>query len=269
MRCGYADTSSGQVHYREHGTGRPVLLLHKTPSSSVMWTRVMPLLAERGYRAIATDNPGYGASERPLAPPEEMGFYSRAALGVLDCLGIEQADVVGYYTGASIALDLAVTAPARVGKLVLAGLAAFPHDAARAEFEALIGGLGHMQHSIELDVEGRFLEQYPLAWFRDFLKGDGEQYLDELVAYLQCARNYSWAYEAVVRHDAFGQLARVTQPTLCLAPAGGLPFVTAGTRVAHRHLPGSRYLEIAGTTEVCMEDPQTMADALLGFLAPG
>ncbi len=266
IRCGYADTPSGQIHYRELGSGRPVLLLHKTPSSSVMWTRVMPLLAARGYRAIATDNPGYGASERPASPPQEMGFYSRAALGVLDHLGIAEAAVVGFYTGASVALDLAVSAPARVDQLVLAGIAAFEDAAARAEFDALIGDLGHMQKAIELDVEGRFLETYPLAWFRDFVKGDGDQYLDELIAYLQCARSYWWAYEAVVAHDAFGQLARVTQPTLCLAPAGGLSFVTAGTRVAHRQLPGSLYLEIPGTTEVCLEDPAAMAGALLDFL---
>lgn len=269
MRMGYADTPSGQIHYRELGSGRPVLLLHKTPSSSVMWTRVMPLLAEAGFRAIATDNPGYGASERPAAPPQEMGFYSRAALGVLDHLAIDEADVCGFYTGASIALDLAVSAPGRVGKLVLAGIAAFEDDAVRREFDELIGGLGHMQKAIELDVEGRFLEKYPLAWFRDFVKGDGEQYLDELIAYLQCARNYWWAYEAVVAHDAFGQLARVTQPTLCLAPAQGLSFVTAGTRVAHRHLPGSRYLEVPGTTEVCMEDAPRIAGELLDFLSSG
>ena len=145
-------------------------------------------------------------------------------------------------------------------------IAAFEDAAARAEFDALIGDLGHMQKAIELDVEGRFLETYPLAWFRDFVKGDGDQYLDELIAYLQCARSYWWAYEAVVAHDAFGQLARVTQPTLCLAPAGGLSFVTAGTRVAHRQLPGSLYLEIPGTTEVCLEDPAAMAGALLDFL---
>ncbi len=270
MRRGYADTPSGQIHFREEGAGRPVLLLHKTPSSSIMWTRVMPLLAERGYRAVAIDNPGYGSSERPATPPQEMGFYSRAALGVLDALGIEQADVCGFYTGASIALDLAVSAPSRVGKLVLAGIAAFANDEQRREFDALIGDLGHMQKAIELDVEGRFLEAYPLAWFRDFVKGDGDQYLDELVAYLQCARNYWWAYEAVVRHDAFGQLAAVTQPTLCLAPAQGLSFVTEGTRLAHRHLPGSTYLEVPGTTEVCLEDPRTLAAALLGFLgSPG
>lgn len=158
--------------------------------------------------------------------------------------------------------------PQRVGRLVLAGIAAFESEEQRQQFDALIGDLGHMEKAIELDVDGRFLERYPLAWLRDYVTRDGDQYLDELVAYLQCASSYWWAYEAVVRHDAVGQLAAVTQPTLCLAPAQGLPFVTEGTRVAHRRLPGSAYLEIPGTTEVCMTDPRGMADALLGFLGP-
>mgnify|MGYP006267939657 CR=1 FL=1 len=267
VRKGYADTPSGQIHYRELGDGRPVLLLHKTPSSSVMWERVMPLLAEAGYRAIAPDNPGYGASERPASPPKDMRWYSQAMLGVLDHLGAPEADVVGFYTGASIALDLAVAAPERVGRLVLAGIAAFADEESRMEFNALIGDLGHMQKAITLDAEGKFLEAYPIAWFRDFVHHDGDQYLDEFIAYLQCARSYWWAYEAVVRHDAFGQLAAVTQPTLCLAPSRGLPFVTKGTRVAADHIAGARYEEIDGTTEVCMEQPGLMAGALLRFLA--
>lgn len=46
--------------------------------------------------------------------------------------------------------------------------------------------------------------------------------------------------------------------------------MTEGTRVAHRHLPGSAYLEVPGTTEDCLEDPRTLAAALLGFLgSPG
>lgn len=95
----YADTPSGQIHYRELGEGRPVLLLHKTPSSSVMWTCVMPLLAAAGFRTIAPDTRGYGSSEPPSSPPPEMGFYARAALGVLDHLGVEQADVCGFVQG--------------------------------------------------------------------------------------------------------------------------------------------------------------------------
>lgn len=53
-----------------------------------------------------------------------------------------------------------------------------------------------------------------------------------------------------MRPDAFGQLAAVRQPVLCLAPAQGLSVVTEGKQVAHRHLPGSAYLEIPGTAEV-------------------
>ena len=124
-----------------------------------------------------------------------------------------------------------------------------------------------MQKAIELDIEGKCLEAYPLAWFRDCAKCDGDQYLDELIACLQCARAYRWAYEAVVRHDAFDQLAAVTQPTLCLAPEGGLSFAMEGTRVARRHLAGSAQLELPGTTEVRLEDPRTLAEVLIGFLA--
>ena len=45
MRRGYADTEVGQVHYVEAGEGPPVVLLHQTASSSVVYARTLPLLA--------------------------------------------------------------------------------------------------------------------------------------------------------------------------------------------------------------------------------
>ena len=46
---GYAGTPSGQLHYLEAGSGRPVLLIHPGPASSAMFEPVLPLLAAEGF----------------------------------------------------------------------------------------------------------------------------------------------------------------------------------------------------------------------------
>ena len=91
------------------------------------------------------------------------------------------------------------------------------------------------------------------------------KYLLELIAYLQCAQTYWWGYEAASRYGGSDRLADVQAPTLFLSPLGGLPFVVERTRRAHEAMPGSRFREIDGTTEVCMEDPETWASAVLDF----
>ena len=81
MRRGYVDVEFGQLHYRESGEGPPLVLLHKTPSSSIQYSRVMPLLGER-YRCIALDTPGFGMSD-PFPSQPLMGDYGRAAIAFL------------------------------------------------------------------------------------------------------------------------------------------------------------------------------------------
>jgi len=62
----------GAIHLAEWGAGRPLLLLHGNPDSSLMWERVAPILAAQ-FRCLAPDLPGFGHSQVPagFAPWEE------------------------------------------------------------------------------------------------------------------------------------------------------------------------------------------------------
>ena len=80
----------------------------------------MPELA-RQRRVIAPDMLGFGYSERPANPDYQRDVWVEHAIGVLDALGIEQADLVGNSFGGGIALALAIRYPQRVRRLVLMG----------------------------------------------------------------------------------------------------------------------------------------------------
>ena len=53
------------IFVREAGSGAPVLLLHGVPSSSFLYRKMLPELAEKGLRAISFDFPGVGLSDKP------------------------------------------------------------------------------------------------------------------------------------------------------------------------------------------------------------
>ncbi|MEW9552045.1 alpha/beta fold hydrolase [Nonomuraea sp. NPDC050783] len=116
IRFGYADTSRGQVHYAECGTGAPVLLLHQTPRSWDEYREVLPLLG-RTHRAIAMDTIGFGASA-PLAE-HSIETYAATVVEFLDALGLAEVALVGHHTGGVIAVEVAARAPERVTALVL------------------------------------------------------------------------------------------------------------------------------------------------------
>lgn len=108
------------------GGGDPVLLIHGFASTHVVnwvstgWVRT---LNDAGYRVIAFDNRGHGATSKSYDQddytPQKMAGDAAA---LLHHLGIGRAHVMGYSMGARIAAFLAIAEPDMVSSLVLGGL---------------------------------------------------------------------------------------------------------------------------------------------------
>ena len=101
----------------------PVLLLCNSVGSTLgMWSPQVAALSAR-YRLIRHDARGHGRSQAP-AGDYTMERLGQDALAVLDAAGVERAHVCGLSLGGMVAQTLAVAAPGRVGRLVLANTAA-------------------------------------------------------------------------------------------------------------------------------------------------
>jgi pimeloyl-ACP methyl ester carboxylesterase len=112
--------------YVDEGEGEPILLIHGFASNiAVNWqeTSWFGTLIADGRRVIALDNRGHGRSDK-LYEPERYGapVMAEDARRLLDHLGIERADVLGYSMGARIATFLALHHQERVRSLVIAGM---------------------------------------------------------------------------------------------------------------------------------------------------
>lgn len=95
-----------------------VYLLHGSPGDGRDFDRIAPGLVERGYRVIAPDLPGFGASTRQVADYSirSHALYSQDTIAAL---GLEQVDVVGFSMGGGVALHLAELAPTKVRSLTM------------------------------------------------------------------------------------------------------------------------------------------------------
>jgi pimeloyl-ACP methyl ester carboxylesterase len=120
VRRGYADGPFGQIHFRDHGAGRPLVLLHQAPMTSRQFAAVFGPLAARGYRAIGIDMPGFGSSEGPADVPT-IADYGRCVAPVLDALAIDRAALLGHHTGALAATEAVLASPERFDALILNG----------------------------------------------------------------------------------------------------------------------------------------------------
>ena len=115
-----------ELHYEEHGTGDPVLLLHGfTSSFAGTWKRTgwVELLVAQGRRVVGLDFPGHGES----APGETVErccgrSLAEDVLALLDGLGLRAVDLVGFSMGGGVALRVAMSHRERVRRLVIGGV---------------------------------------------------------------------------------------------------------------------------------------------------
>ena len=105
-----------RITARRTGSGDPLLLLNGLSRPMESWTDFAGAL--RGRTVITLDGPGVGASQTPVVP-YSMPMLSDIAARVLDAVGIEKADIVGFSHGGVVAQQFAVGHPARVNRLVL------------------------------------------------------------------------------------------------------------------------------------------------------
>jgi pimeloyl-ACP methyl ester carboxylesterase len=135
------------LHYTDTGpeNGAPVLLLHGGGSSGVTWNRLTAELTVHGYRVIAPDLRGHGASPR-CADYRLLSYHADVARMLAE-LNLGALDIVGHSLGGHIALTVAEQDPARVRRLIVEEPASPSRDAKRRRYMSqvrmVLGGLRH------------------------------------------------------------------------------------------------------------------------------
>lgn len=117
-----------ETNYHDLGEGPPVLFIHGSGpgvSAWANWRLVMPEVATQA-RVIAPDMVGFGFTERPAGISYGMGTWVEHAVGLLDALKIDKADLIGNSFGGALALALTIRHPERVRRLVLMGSVGVP-----------------------------------------------------------------------------------------------------------------------------------------------
>ncbi|MGH7717567.1 MAG: alpha/beta fold hydrolase, partial [Gemmatimonadaceae bacterium] len=105
------------LHYEEYA-GEPIVCIHGTGSSSILWRDAAAELAKRG-RTILYGRRGFSRSERPEPFATDVHLQTDDAAALIDALEAAPAIVIGRSHGGEIAVDLALRYPDRVRALAL------------------------------------------------------------------------------------------------------------------------------------------------------
>jgi len=260
VRRHFADLPHGQVHYAACGdpAAPPVLLLHQTPRSWLEYAQVLPVLGT-SYRALAMDTVGFGDSE-PLAGPASIESWARAAVGLLDALGLDRAHVVGHHTGGVIAVELGAEHGQRVRSLVLSSTPYTnePFRLARAQRPPI--------DAVEASPDGAHL---PALWRKRqgfYPKGRPDLLQAFVLDALKVRGDVEGGHRAVARYAMEGKVSRLHAPTL-IVHAPDDPFASPHTAEWQHLMPQAQVASVAGGMVPLPDQlPQAFAQAVLNFL---
>jgi pimeloyl-ACP methyl ester carboxylesterase len=134
----YASINGLELYYEIHGEGEPIILIHGGLGGIVEFSQLLPALAE-SRQVIAVELQGHGHTadnDRPLS--FEAMADDIAAL--IEHLGLEKADILGFSLGGGVALRTAIDHPEAVNKLILVSTA-YSRVGIRPEFLAGMSGM--------------------------------------------------------------------------------------------------------------------------------
>jgi pimeloyl-ACP methyl ester carboxylesterase len=124
---GYVPVNGLDMYYEIHGEGSPLALLHGAMGTiDSCFTNLLPALAA-ARQVVAIELQGHGHTpdvDRPLSYRQ----MAADAAALLEALGIEIADLVGYSLGGAVALELAMQHPRLVRRVVFAGGTSYRRD---------------------------------------------------------------------------------------------------------------------------------------------
>jgi len=112
----YASVNGLDVYYETHGAGRPLVLLHGGLMSGESFEPILPTLTQR-HQVILPDLQGHGRTA-DIDRPIDVRLMADDVAALIEHLGLDRPDVVGYSLGGGVALHTAAKYPDRVRRLV-------------------------------------------------------------------------------------------------------------------------------------------------------
>jgi poly(3-hydroxyoctanoate) depolymerase len=241
-----------RLFVRESGGGYPLLLINGAGANVEMWGPSQERLAAVA-RTITFDAPGTGRSRTsPVALTHPV--YAKIICRLLDHLGVERCDVLGYSLGGTIAQQLARTAPDRVRRVALVGTSC---------------GWGGVPPGGRAMIA--YYSRFMLDYANDLLDGVPRDRDSETLTSRADARpRYPPTITGCAQQCLIGAtwsslhwISTLRAPTLVIAGERDRLVPPANALLLARHLPFGRCHVLAGDDHLMLLDPDSSAHSLL------
>jgi len=259
-----AEFEDHAIHYRDHGSGDPVVGIMGFAIDQRFWAAQVPAVAETN-RFVTFDNRGIGHSTG--SPPDSIDQMAADTVRLMDHLEIERATIFGVSMGGTIAQRLALDHPERVKALILAVTFARPiefmrreQSVAKAIFEKadfdtfLDGSLIHLFSPAFFEVGGETIDRLVRSFYAE--TGPDPAGTDILGAQI----------DAMEKFDVLAELGRIQVPTLVIGGRLDMMVPCFASEEIAAAIPGARLEILDGGHGIMVEQMEPFNALVQGFL---
>jgi pimeloyl-ACP methyl ester carboxylesterase len=261
-----SEAMNGHVRlaYETRGSGEALLLIHGLGYDRNGWGPLPDLLAE-DFKVVLVDNRGVGESDAPEGP-YSVAQLAEDAIAVLDAAGIEHTHLLGTSLGGYVALELALSHPERLNKLVLVSTApggTHSHPMPQRGLEAF----GRFP-TLEREAGLRLMVENSLG---DRAVRERPELVDEVYDYrlTNAPAVAAWQAQAYAgaTFDAFDRIAGIDLPTLILQGTGDNVVDPRNADLLAERIPGARVEVFPDRGHLLVwEEGTAIADTVKEFL---
>lgn len=219
-------------HRLDGREGSPVVVLSNSLGTTrELWERQLPALAEH-FRVLTYDHPGHGSSPLP-EPPCTVESLAQGLLGLLDQLEVERVSLCGVSLGGMVGMALALRAPERVERMVLACSSAYVGPPEQWRERARVVRTEGVE-AIADTVVGR--------WFTPELAHEEPEVVARFRATLAATppEGYARSCEALAAWDARERISALRAPALVVAGAEDPATPVEHSELLASRIPGAR-----------------------------
>lgn len=230
------------------------------------WAAHLPAFGN-DFRVVTYDQSGTGRSPAELPDGYVISDMATELAAMLDAIGVTSCHFIGHALGGLIGLQLALSRPSLIGRMVLINAWMKTHPHTLRCFSARKSLLLHDGPAAYVAAQPLFL--YPAWWMADRTDWLAQQ--DEAgLAHFPPARNVLRRIEAIEAFDLSGSAASVATPTLVLAARDDMLVPSTCSLALAEHLPDAKLAVWDQGGHACNVTEPAAFEALVGsFLNEG
>lgn len=254
-----------QMFYEVHGEGFPLIMIMGFTGNTSWWDpRWIQTLSEK-FKVIAFDNRGAGRTD--ISDREySIKLFADDTAGLMNALGIPQANVLGMSMGGMIAQELVLNYREKVKKLVLCSTHCGGAKSVQAS-EEVLGTFTADRSAVSAEEVARMT--IPLLFTGDFLKnspGVEELIMQQITKNPISNEAFMRQLNAIMKFDTYDRLSQVKTPTLVLYGKRDILIPPENGLILGKAIPGARLVSFENSAHGLIEETEEMLHAIVEFL---